>query len=213
MQEDAWLSNRLKKCHLHETVDDFFPLIKMKGSKNAAQPEPSIEEKIMTTRKARRFTLALLLPLLLAVGCDSTEGTLMSAESPEAPSGAFTIRFAQDVVSPTTSKGSFKAFGFIDDNGGATETLSSAEPLYKLTSLTGTKVLDGEKGTITIEYYLSLYATDHNTVMANGGFRIVSGSGDYAGMQGDGEINLEVERNTPPAALTQVIEGRAQYMQ
>ncbi len=159
----------------------------------------------MTTHKARRFTLALVLPLLLlAVGCDSTEGTLMSAESPEASSGAFTIRSAE---------GAFKAFGIINDNGTATETLSSDEPLYKLRSLTGTKVLDGGKGTITIEYYLSLYATKYNTVTANGGFWIVSGSGDYAGLQGDGEIKLEVERNTPPAALTQVIEGEAQFAQ
>ena len=168
----------------------------------------------MTTNTTRCLTLALVLPLLLlAVGCDSGGGALMQVNVPEPDAGAFTIRSAQDAVSPTTSEGSFKAFGFIDDNGAVTDVLSSAEPLYTLTSLTGTKVLDGGKGTITIEYYLNLSPTTQNTIRANGGFSIVSGSGVYAGLEGNGEIKLEVERNTPPAVLTQVIEGRAQYVQ
>ena len=77
----------------------------------------------MTTNTTRCLRLVLVLPLLLlAVGCDSGGGALMQVNVPEeSPSGAFTIRFAQDAVSPTTSEGSFKAFGFIDDNGSATE--------------------------------------------------------------------------------------------
>ena len=165
----------------------------------------------MTTNKARRLIPALVLPLLLvAVGCDSG---IVDPISLEAASGAFTIRSEQVAVNSATSEGTFEASGVIDDHGAFKEVLASAEPLYRLTSLTGRKTLEGKKGTIMIEYYLSLNPTNQNTITANGGFRIVEGNGAYGGLEGDGKINLEVERNTPPAALTRVLEGQARYPQ
>ena len=167
----------------------------------------------MTTHKSHRLISALVLPLLLlAVGCDSGNG-MVDSDVPEASPEAFTINSSQVAVSPTTSEGTFKVFGAIDDHGASKEVLDSAEPLHMLTSLYGKKTLEGEKGTITIEFYVGLSPTNQNTIRANGGFRIVEGSGAYASLQGSGEINLEVERNTPPAALTRVLEGRAWYAQ
>ncbi len=103
----------------------------------------------MTTNKARRHTLALLLPfLLLAVGCDSQSAmvdTDPKVVSAEASTAAFMIRSSQVAVSPTTSEGTFKGFGAIDDNGASKEVLDSAEPLHQLTSLYGKKILEGQK--------------------------------------------------------------------
>ncbi len=167
----------------------------------------------MTTNKARRHTLALLLPLLLlAVGCDS-QSAMVDPDPTVVSAEAFMIRSARVAVSPTTSEGTFKGFGALDDHGAYTEVLASAEPLHKLTSLYGKKILEGQKGTITIEFYVGLSVTDQNTLAATGGFGIVEGTGAYTGLQGGGEINLEVERNATPAALTQVLEGLAWYAQ
>ena len=167
----------------------------------------------MTTNKARRHTLALLLPfLLLAVGCDSQSAmvdpdpTVVSAET-------FMIRSARGAVSPATSEGTFKMSGAIDDQGAYTEVLDSAEPLRMLTSLHGKKTLKGTQGTIEIEFYVSLNDTGHNTIQAKGGFHIVGGSGAYARLEGDGQIDLELDQDASPADLTDFLEGKARYAQ
>ena len=166
----------------------------------------------MTTYKTRRLALALLLPLLLlAMGCDSGNG--MVDPDPPDPAGAFMIRSDRVAVSPTTLEGTFEASGYINDHGTYTEVLSSPEPLHRLPSLHGKKTLQSEKGTITIEFYVGLNATDHNTIRAVGGFHIAEGSGAYARLQGDGEIDLELDENASPAMLTSVLEGKAQYGQ
>ena len=69
------------------------------------------------------------------------------------------------------------------------------------------------EGTITIEFYVGLSPTNQNTISAIGGFQIVEGSGAYASLQGGGEIVVEVGRNAPPTALTQVLEGQAWFAQ
>ncbi len=171
----------------------------------------------MTTNKARRHTLALLLPfLLLAVGCDSQSAMVdpdPKVVSAEASAEAFMIRSSQVAVSPTTSEGTFKGFGAIDDNGASKEVLDSAEPLHKLTSLYGKKILEGQKGTITIEFFVGLSPTDQNMLAAKGGFSIVEGTGAYTGLQGGGEIDLELARNASAEAITEVLEGEARYAQ
>ena len=167
----------------------------------------------MTTNKARRHTLALLLPLLLlAVGCDSQSG-MVDPEPTDVSAATFMIRSARGAVSPATSEGTFKMSGAIDDQGAYTEVLDSSEPLHKLTSLYGKKILEGQKGTITIEFYVGLSATDQNTLAATGGFSIVEGTGAYRGLQGGGEIDLELARNASAAAITEVLEGEARYAQ
>ena len=65
----------------------------------------------MTTNKARRHPLALLLILLFAVGCDSQSAMVdpdPTAVSTEASTEAFMIRSARSAVSPATSEGTFK---------------------------------------------------------------------------------------------------------
>ena len=167
----------------------------------------------MTTNKARRPVIAWILPLLLlAVGCDSQSGLVDQAPT-EASAEAFMIRSSQVAMSPTTWVGTFKVFGTIDDTGASKEVLASAEPLHKLTSLYGKKTLEGQKGTIMIEFYVGLSATDQNMLAAKGGFTIVESSGAYAGLQGGGKIDLELTRNASAAAITEVLEGEARYGQ
>ncbi len=166
----------------------------------------------MTTYKTRRLALVLLLPLLLlAMGCDSGNG--MVDPDPPDPAGAFMIRSDRVAVSPTTLEGTFEASGYINDHGTYTEVLNSPEPLHRLPSLHGKETLKATKGTIEIEFYVGLNPTDHNTIRAVGGFGIVRGSGAYARLQGGGEIDLELERNASAAALTEVLEGEARYVQ
>ena len=170
----------------------------------------------MTTNKARRHPLALLLILLFAVGCDSQSGMVdpdPTAVSTEASAAAFMIRSARSAVSPTTLEGTFEASGYINDHGAYTEVLNSVEPLHMLTSLYGKKTLKGTQGTIEIEFYVGLNDTGHNTIQAKGGFHIVGGSGAYARLQGDGEIDLELDEDASPADLTDFLEGKARYAQ
>ena len=167
----------------------------------------------MTTDKARRYMLALILPLLLlAVGCNS-QSVMVDPEPTEVSTEAFMIRSAQVAVNPTTLEGTFEVFGAIDDHGASQEVLTSAEPLYKLTGLSGQKILEGQQGTITIKFFVGLSATDQNTLAATGGFSIVEGTGAYTGLRGSGKIDSELDRNASAAALTEILEGEAWYVQ
>lgn len=167
----------------------------------------------MTTHNARRPMIVWILPLLLlAVGCDSQSGMVDPAPT-SGSAEAFTIRSSQIAMSPTTWEGTFKVFGSIDDTGASREVFASAEPLHALTSLYGRKTLKGRRGTITIEFYVGLSATDQDLLAAKGGFSIVESSGAYAALQGGGEIDLELSRNASAMAITEVLEGEAWYGQ
>jgi hypothetical protein len=166
----------------------------------------------MTTHTTRRLIATLVLPLLLlAVGCDSGNA-LMDPDSQATPD-AFTIQSVMVTESSNTVEGTFEASGFVDDQGAYREVLNSLEPLHRLPSLYGTKTLQGEKGTITIEFYVGLSPTNQNTIKASGGFHIVSGSGAYVDLQGGGQIDRVLGENASPTALTSVLEGIAQYGQ
>ena len=90
--------------------------------------------------------------------------------------------------------------------------LDAPESLHLRGSIHGVKTLVGEKGTITIEFYASLRRVDAITLQASGGFQVVKGSGAYAGLQGNGEIDLEVAANASPGEITKVLEGIAEYV-
>lgn len=173
----------------------------------------------MTTHSVRRLILTSFLPLLLlATGCDSgiVDPDPPAAQEPVLQDQAFMIRStsASVAVSPTVSEGTFKAFGLIDDDGTYTEVRASAEPLHSLAglSLSGRKTLEGERGTIKIQFYVTFSDPVDNTIHAVGSFAIVEGSGTYAGLQGGGEIDRELAADATAAELTEVLEGEARYV-
>ena len=151
----------------------------------------------MTTFKARRLTLALVLPLLLlAVGCDSQ--TVIE-------SGPFTIRFDQPVTVENTASGVFEASGMIEDAGRFEEDVtwigpSDARPWAIAKS--GFKTLSSEKGTIKIEFYFELppYADPELNR-----FTIIEGTGHYTDLEGEGKVDLLA------AEKTEVYKGTARY--
>ena len=159
--------------------------------------------------KLINLTMVFVLPfLLLAMGCDRGDVALVETD---ASAETFMIRFERVAVSPTTVAGTFKASGYIDDYGSFTEDPVPEQPLHKLPSLYGKKILKSARGTIEIEFYVGLSPTPQNTIKANGGFRIVEGSGAYASLQGSGEIDLEFDRYASPAEVTNLLEGEAWY--
>ena len=163
----------------------------------------------MNTNNAYCPIFTLILPLLLlTVGC----GT-MDPEVPEESSGAFSISFNLFATSPTTLEGTFLAFGAIDDRGACVEVLASAESISELSNLEGKKTLQGSKGDIEIEFYIRLNSTAQNSIQATGRFKIVKGTGVYARLRGEGEIDIEVDRDVSSATLTKTFEGRAWYGQ
>ena len=170
----------------------------------------------MNRNKTRRLLAVFVIPLmLLVVGCGRGDGALVSVDMPEASQEAFMIQFRSVPVSvdDTASEGTFEAAGLIDDAGAYTEIRSSSEPLGSLASVAGWKTVKGTKGTMLIKYYVGLSPTGPNTVVAQGGFSIVEGSGAYQHLVGGGKIDIALERNASVAMLTEILEGEARYKQ
>lgn len=161
----------------------------------------------MTIKNAFRLLPALLLLFpFLSTGCDRVVEPELEPEA-----GQFIITSRQVPVSETTLEGTFEAQGAIGDRGTVQEVLDSTEPLHERGSIYGVKTLVGTKGTITIEFYASLKNVNQTSLQASGGFRIVRGTEAYEGLQGNGEIDLEIPADASPGAITRVLEGEAVY--
>jgi hypothetical protein len=95
-------------------------------------------------------------------------------------------------TSATTQVGTFVAAGAVNDAGSVTATFSvvpSSHPGVGL--LTGTHVLTGSSGTITVETRAKVIPFPPPTpprALATGKWRVVSGTGSYAGLRGGGKI-------------------------
>lgn len=156
----------------------------------------------------RHFSVSLLLSLLGAIGCDNR-----LAPTPAPEDDQFTITSSQVAVSATTMEGTFEARGAIVDQGTLQEALNSTEPLKQRRSIYGVKTLVGARGTIVIEFYVRLSTASLNTVNVLGRFRIREGHGAYEGLQGSGDIDLELSVDASPGEITRVLEGMAVFAQ
>ncbi len=176
----------------------------------------------MISLHARHSIAAVILPLVLfSVGCDAGAGIVVdkldktTSESTTATgfttANGFTITSTQIAESSTLLTGTFEAIGSIQDEGDVDDVLDSPAPPHLRSSISGLKTLSSEKGTIEIQFYAGLTASGPNTNRAYGGFTILSGSGAYEGLEGSGEIDMEVAANASPGEIASVLTGNARY--
>lgn len=175
---------------------------------NLSSSEQTRRDTAMKTiHTVRLLPVLLLLPVW--VGCDSATGvtTRVTTERPEVRAGTFKIESQQYQVNSTTMEGTFEATGSIGDQGSMREAVDLSIPLHRRGSIHGMKTLTGKNGTMTIRYYVSLSRTEGSKLRAHGGFRILSGTGAYEELSGQGQINTEIDNDASLADVTRVLEG------
>lgn len=156
-----------------------------------------------TIHTVRLLPVLLLLPVW--VGCDSATG--VTTAPPEVRAGTFKIESQQYQVNGTTLEGTFEATGSIGDQGSIREVVDLSIPLDRRSSIYGMKTLTGKNGTMTIRYYVGLNRTEGSKIRANGSFKILSGTGAYEELSGQGKINTEIDNDASLADVTRVLEG------
>jgi hypothetical protein len=92
----------------------------------------------------------------------------------------FTFEFY--FTGPDSAAGSFTAEGAIDDEGSGYEVFRYTDE----GTLQGTKVLEGEQGTITLRFNLEIIPTGPTTARTDVHFVIQSGTGAYENIHGVG---------------------------
>jgi hypothetical protein len=92
---------------------------------------------------------------------------------------------------PTTQAGTFVAAGSVNDSGTVAVTFSIQQHGAHKGLLTGTHVLTGSNGTITVQTRAWVRPYPPPTpprVLVEGQWRVVSGTGAYAGLHGHGKV-------------------------
>ncbi|MGH2572145.1 MAG: hypothetical protein ACRDGU_01425 [Actinomycetota bacterium] len=155
-------------------------------------------------RKRRRtfFTLvglavALTVVLVPLAGASDAEHRLMISER-------------MQLTDPGTQEGTWVSAGAVNDAGEGTATFTVVPHGDSKGLLTGTHVLIGSEGTITIETRAWVRPFPPPTpprAMAEGTWRIVSGTGAYAGLQGQGKVFATADFTT--GEITIVRDGTA----
>ncbi len=87
------------------------------------------------------------------------------------------------------------------------EEVDLSTPLHRRSSIYGMKTLTGKNGTITLQYYVGLSRIEGSKLRAYGGFTILSGTGAYEELRGQGQINTEIDNDASVADVTRVLEG------
>jgi hypothetical protein len=131
----------------------------------------------MNARTSRRMALVLACMLL------SLPATAL-ATRPE----PLTIEAELWLTGENSAAGFFWTSGLFEDNGNASEVFRIAAD-----TIHGTKTLVGEYGTITLKFQAQLTWTGPTTVVAEGQFVIVSGTGLYENLHGTGETYAELD--------------------
>ena len=104
--------------------------------------------------------------------------------------GRVTFEFEQSATGPGTFAGTFAASGAIADTGTTEDVLdvSSAEGANPLVA-TFRRTVTGEKGTLVLTGDATVDLADPASAGVEGTWQVESGTGDYAGRTGSGEIS------------------------
>ncbi len=139
----------------------------------------------------RQLSIGLVLALPLAA----------CATEPE-EGGPVTINIEQSLTGQTTSSGTFRMAGALADRGATTEDMTFGGPLDQSpVPLTFRRTLTGEDGTLVVTGSANLAFNSPATAAISGSWRIESGTGRYAGMQGSGQLTGAANfAASPPAA-------------
>lgn len=87
-----------------------------------------------------------------------------------------------------SATGFFSTSGLFSDAGPASEVFKIAG-----TTIHGVKTLNGAEGTITLKFQAQMTWTSSTTGFAEGRFVIISGTGAYEKLHGDGQTYAEID--------------------
>ena len=114
-----------------------------------------------------------------------------------------------DFVSSSHAVGTFAACCAVNDSGSASADITSfvAKPNGNEASFEATNTFVGTKGAFTISLRGVTGPLDSPRHVARGHWRVVEGSGAYAGLTGEGRLEAVTDETT--GALTAVDDGQA----
>ncbi len=109
--------------------------------------------------------------------------------------GKLLIGFELQFTGPSSTAGTFVASGEVDDAGTSTVSDLAVEPFGPRDRgrLSGRQEFAGARGTIVTEFEGIARDVSEPHQSGQGRFRIVSGTGDYAGARGGGRFTIVVD--------------------
>jgi hypothetical protein len=147
------------------------------------------------------ITVVAMLLAILALALPAP----VQATAPE----ALQIHVAMTMTGSASAAGTFWTEGLITDSGtdfgDASETFFIDEDTIR-----GVKTLIGEHGTIVLKFQAQLTWTATGGI-ANGRFTILSGTGDYKKLHGQGTTVAILGLTAIPPVLTAVYDGQAHF--
>jgi hypothetical protein len=154
----------------------------------------------MSLKLNRRLTMVSLL----------VAGAAAAFVAPLAASGDPTQRLYLGMnlhlTGPTTSAGTFVASGALADSGTADVRDLTIIPTGSADAgrLSGTETYTGQQGTIVTRFDGEAFPLASSHEVGIGRFEIVSGSGAYAGLSGNGSFEIVVDATTNQLIGTEV---------
>jgi hypothetical protein len=138
----------------------------------------------------------VVLVLVLLIGAVAAAPVVASAW--RGGSEKLLIGFELHFTGPTTTAATFQASGAVDDSGDCNVTNLALDPFghRDKARLTGTQTFVGARGTIVTEFKGVASDVSQPHQYGVGRFRIVSGTGDYADLDGHGRFTIVVDLTT-----------------
>lgn len=152
------------------------------------------------------WVAAVLLVAALLVGFAGQEEPVLASDAEQ----RVMISERMQLTSPTTQAGTWVGAGAVNDAGSATATFTLVPRGDDMGLLTGRHVLTSSSGAITIEttaFVRPFPPPTPSRVMAEGTWKIVSGTGAYADLEGRGKIYATGDFTT--GEITIVRDGTA----
>jgi hypothetical protein len=109
-------------------------------------------------------------------------------------------------TSPTHADGTFAACCAVNDSGAAQADVTSFTPRNNKARFEATETLTGAKGTITLALRGTTGPLDSPNHIARGKWKVVTGTGTYAGLRGRGKFTAVTNQAT--GALTGINQGK-----
>jgi hypothetical protein len=153
----------------------------------------------MSTRevgsRGRVWVAGILVIAALLISNAGQVGRVLAADAEQ----RVMISERMQLTSPTTQAGTWVGAGAVNDAGSGTATFTVVPAGDDRGLLTGTHVLTGSSGTITIEttaFVRPFPPPSPPRAMAEGTWKIVSGTGAYADLEGRGKVYATADFTT-----------------
>ncbi|MDQ4049758.1 MAG: hypothetical protein M3131_10335 [Actinomycetota bacterium] len=121
----------------------------------------------------------------------------------------FAIGFRLNFTGPSSSAGPFSAAGAVSDSGNSNATFKITPTKRDEGRLEGTQEFVGSTGSITAHFRGTAGPLSSPRATGRGRFRIVSGTGAYAGIEGQGRFLVIADFTT--GSVTGTYDGKLRH--